>query len=73
MSSTQKTPVFQIKQFSFSYPGQPVQALDDVSLTVEQGGISGPLRPVRLRKIHAPAPAEARPRAPRKKEGRNLL
>ena len=37
MSSTQKTPVFQIKKFSFTYPEQPVQALEDVSLTVEHG------------------------------------
>ena len=37
MKSAQKTPVFQIKHFSFTYPEQPAQALDDVALTVEQG------------------------------------
>ena len=35
--TSEKTPVFQIEHLSFTYPEQPVRALDDVSLTVEQG------------------------------------
>ena len=35
--TSEKTPVFQIEHLSFTYPEQPAQALDDVSLSVAQG------------------------------------
>ena len=35
--TSEQTPVFQLEHLSFTYPEQPVRALDDVSLTVEQG------------------------------------